>query len=74
VEDWATLCLPAVRGRACVRAWAGAASGSTFRAVAAVAVRGIGLLLRGERVGGGDVPDSAYAQGGQELGASAGAC
>ena len=74
MEGWATLCLLAVRGRACVRTWAGAASGSSFRAAAVVAVWGIGLLLRGERVGCGDFPDSAYSQGSQELSASAGAC
>ena len=48
-------------------------SGS-FRAVAQVAVWGIRLLLRRERVGYGNVPDNAYVQGDQELGASAGAC
>jgi hypothetical protein len=63
-----------VRGWVCVDVWAGTASGGSFRAVAPVAVSGIGLLLRWERVGCGNVPDSAYAQGGQELGASAGAC
>ena len=48
--------------------------GVSFRAAAAVAVWGIGLLMRGERVGCGEVPDSVYSQGSQELNASAGAC
>ena len=30
VEGWATQCLPTVRGRTCVDAWAGAASGGSF--------------------------------------------
>jgi hypothetical protein len=30
VGGWATLCLPAVRGRACIGAWAGAASAGSF--------------------------------------------
>jgi hypothetical protein len=36
--DWSTRCLPAVLGRACVDAWAGAVSGDSFRDVAPVAV------------------------------------
>ena len=55
-------------------AWARAGSGDSFRAVAPAAESGIGLLLRGERVGSENVPNNAYAQDGQELGASAGAC
>ena len=50
VGGWATRCLPAVRGRACVDAWAGDASGGSFGAFAQVAVCGIARLLRG---GGG---------------------
>ena len=55
-------------------AWASAGSGGSFRAVAPAAESGIGLLLRGERVGSENVPNNAYAQDGQELVASAGAC
>ena len=55
-------------------AWARAGSGGSFRAVAPAAESGIGLLLRGERMGSKNVPNNAYAQAGQELGASAGAC
>ena len=58
----------------CVDAWARAGSGGSFRAVAPAAESGIGLLLRGERVGSENVPNNAYAQDGQELVASAGAC
>ena len=58
----------------CVDAWARAGSGDSFRAVAPAAESGIGLLLRGERVGSENVPNNGYAQDGQELGASAGAC
>jgi hypothetical protein len=36
----------AVQSLACVDAWAGAASGGSFLAVAPVAVWGLGLLLR----------------------------
>ena len=54
--------------------WASAGSGGSFRAVAPAAESGIGLLLRGERVGSENVPNNAYAQDGQELGVSAGAC
>ena len=74
VAGWATLCLTAVRGRTCVDTWSGAASSGSFRAVAPAAESGIGLLLRGERVGSENVPNNAYAQDGQELGVSAGAC
>ena len=55
-------------------AWARAGSGGSFRAVAPAAESGIGLLLRGERVGSENVPNNAYAQDGQELVVSAGAC
>ena len=55
-------------------AWARAGSGDSFRAVAPAAESGIGLLLRRERVGSENVPNNAYAQDGQELGVSAGAC
>ena len=55
-------------------AWARAGSGGSFRAVAPAAESGIGLLLRGERVGSENVPNNAYAQDGQELDASEGAC
>ena len=51
-----------------------AGSGGSFRAVAPAAESGIGLLLRGERVGSENVPNNAYAQDGQELSSSAGAC
>jgi hypothetical protein len=70
---WSTLCLSAVRGRTCVDTWSGAASSGSFRAVAPVAVRGMALLLRGELVLYGKVPNNAYSQGSQELSASAGA-
>ena len=58
-------------------AWAGAASGGYFRAVAPVAIWGAAQLLRGGRVFyyyGGKVANNAYSQGSQELSASAGAC
>ena len=70
----ASWCLSAVRSRACVDAWAGAASGGSFRSVTPVVIWGLGLLLRGERVDYGNSPDNAYSQGVQELNASAGAC
>jgi len=70
----ATLCLPAMRGRACVDAWAGAASGAYFRAVLSVAIWGAAQLLRGGRVLYGKVPNNAYSQGSQELSASEGTC
>ena len=38
-------CLPAVRSRACVDAWDGAASGGSFRDVAPVSVWGLRLML-----------------------------
>jgi hypothetical protein len=57
-----------------VDAWASAGSGGSFRAVAPAAESGIGLVLRGERVTYENVRKNAYAQDGQELGASAGAC
>ncbi len=67
-------CLPTVRSRVCVDAWAGAASGFSFRAVDQVTVWVLGLLLRGERVDYGNDPDNVYSQGGQELNPSVGAC
>ena len=73
VRGWATRCLPVVRCRACVDAWASAASGGSFRAVAQVAVWGTALILRGRRVLYGKVPNNAYTQGSQELSVSAGA-
>ena len=74
VSGRAKLCLPTVRSRACVDAWAGEASGGSFRTVAPVAVWGLGLLLREALVDYGNAPDNAYSQGGQELNTSAGAC
>ena len=74
VGGWATRCPPAVRGRSCVDAWAGAASGGSFRAVAPVVVWGMARLLRGGRVLYRRVPNNACSQGSQELNASAGAC
>jgi hypothetical protein len=74
VENWAAQCLLAVQGWVRVDAWAGAASGGSFRVVALVAVSGVRLLLLGGRVGSENVPNYAYTQDGQELGASAGAC
>ena len=70
----AALCLPAVQSRACVDAWAGAASGGSFRDVALVAVWGLRIMMHREQVDQGKSPDNAYSQGGQELNASAGAC
>ena len=55
-------------------AWVSAESGGSFRTVALAAVSSIGLPLRGERVGAENVPNNTYAQDGQELGMSAGAC
>ena len=69
-----TRCLPAVRGRACVDFWAGAASGGYFRAVTPVVIWGAAQLLRGGRVLYGKGPNKEYSQGTQELIASAGAC
>ena len=63
-----------MRGSVRVDAWAGAASGGSFRAVALVVISGILLLLCGGRVICGNVPNSAYVQGGQVLGASVGGC
>ena len=54
--------------------WTSAGSGGSFRVVAPAAESGIGLLLREERVGSENVPNNVYAQDGQELVASAGAC
>ncbi len=54
--------------------WASAGSGGSFRAVAPAAESGIGLLLRGERVGSENVPNNAYVQDDQELGVSVGGC
>ena len=70
----AARCLGAVRSRACVDAWAGAASGGSFKTVAPVAVCCFGLLLGGARVDHGDAPDNAHSQGVQELNSSAGDC
>jgi hypothetical protein len=44
------LCLPVVRSRACVDAWAGAASCVSFRDVALVAVWGLWFMLHREQV------------------------
>ena len=38
VGSWSSWCLPAVRGRACVGAWAGGASGDSFGAFTPVVV------------------------------------
>ena len=66
--------MPAVRSRAYVDAWAGAASGGSFRPVAQVVISGLGFLLSESLVDYGNAPDNAYSQGGQELNASAGVC
>jgi hypothetical protein len=68
-----SLCLPAVRGRACVGAWAGAEFGGSFGAFALVSVWGLPRLLHGGRILYGKVPNNAYSQDIQEFGASAGA-
>ena len=48
VAGWATLCLPAVRGRTFVGAWAGAESGGYFGAFALVAAGAYhGCCMRG---------------------------
>jgi hypothetical protein len=73
VGGWATLCRPAVWGRACVGAWAGAASGGSFGAFALVAVWGLPRLMHGGRILCRKVPNNAYSQDSQEFGASAGA-
>ncbi len=54
--------------------WAGTASGGSLKTVALVAVCSLGLLLYGELVDYGNVPDNAYSQGVQELNTSADAC
>ena len=72
VGSWATRCLRAVRGRACVGAWAGEASGGSFGAFAPVDVWAI-ARPSGGRVLCGKVPNNAYSQGRQEFSASAGA-
>jgi hypothetical protein len=64
-------CLSAVRGRACVGAWVGEASGDPFGAFAAVAVWAIARLLRWGQVLCGKIPNNTYSQGSQELSASA---
>ena len=74
VAGRAALCLPAVRSRACVDAWAGAASGGSFWSAPEVSIWGLGLLLRETLVDYGNAPDNAYSQGVKELNASAGAC
>ena len=66
--------MTAVRSRAYVDAWAGAASCGSFLSVAPVAVWGLGLLLRESLVDYGNTPDNAYSQGSQELNASVGTC
>jgi hypothetical protein len=73
VAGWATLCLPAVLGRTCVCAWAGAESGGYFGAFALVAVWGVPRLLHAERILCRMVHNNAYSQDSQEFGASAGA-
>jgi hypothetical protein len=70
---WSTQCLPAVRGRVCVDAWAGAASGGSFRTVAPVSVCSMARLMRAELAPYGKVPNNTYSQGSQELSASTGA-
>jgi hypothetical protein len=50
VGGWATRCLPGVRGRVCVGAWAGATSSGSFGAFAPITVWDISRLLRGGRV------------------------
>ena len=67
VSGRAARCLPEVRSRACVDAWTGAASCGSFRAVALVAVWGLGLPLRKSLVNYRNAPDNAYSQGCQEL-------
>ena len=73
VGGWAMLCLPAVRGRACVGAWAGTASSGSFGAFTLVAVWGLALLMHGGRILCGKVPNNTYSQDSQEFGASASA-
>ena len=59
VGSWATRCLPAVRGRACVVAWAGEASGGSFGAFAPVAIWAIAWskVNPGSPIGQPWVPD-----------------
>ena len=71
VGSWATRCLPAVRGRACVVAWAGGASGGSFGVFAPVAVWAIAWLLRWGPVLCGKATNGACYQGSQEFIASA---
>ena len=73
VAGWATLCLPAVLGRTCVYAWAGAESGGYFGAFALVAIWGVPRLLHAGRILCRMVHINAYSQDSQEFGASAGA-
>ena len=53
--------------RACVDAWASAASDGSFKAVAPVAIWDTALILCGGLVLYGKVPNNAYSQGSQEL-------
>jgi hypothetical protein len=46
----------------------------SFRAVAAVVIWGLGLLLHEPLVKYGNTPNNAYSQGDQELTSSEGAC
>jgi hypothetical protein len=71
--SWSTLCLRVVRGRACVGAWVGEASGGSFGAFVPVPVWAITRLLSGGLVLYGKVSNNAYSQGSQEFSASAGA-
>ena len=71
VRSWASWCLPAVRGRTCVGAWAGGASGGSFGAFAPVATRTIAWLLRWGPVLCRKVTNGACYQGSQEFSASA---
>jgi hypothetical protein len=57
--------------RTWVGVWAGAAPGDSFKTVDSMSVCD---WVSVGRVGCGNVPDNAYTQGGQELGASAGGC
>ena len=74
VGTWASWCLPAVRGRACVGAWAGGASGGSFGAFTPVAVWAIARLLRWGPVLCRKVTNGGCYQGSQEFSASAVAC
>ena len=64
-------CLFTEMDRTWVGVWAGAAPGDSFKTVDSMSVCD---WVSVGRVGCGNVPDNAYAQGGQELVASAGAC